>query len=175
MSMQGRCRNPLTPVGPADGLRVVPADASDLAALIALDRTCFGERAWAPSHWSELLTTAGVRVTLVRGADGPIAASVLLPDAPCAHLASLAVLPAWRRRGLARFLLGEAIVRSGAAGARWLLLEVDADNADALRLYRRAGLLVARRFREDGRERLEMVRRIGGRRARGALAMMPPA
>jgi ribosomal-protein-alanine N-acetyltransferase len=174
-SMPGRCRNPLTPVGPADGLRVAPADAGDLAALTALDRACFGQRAWAASHWRELLATVGVQVTLVRGADGPVAASVLLPDPPRAHLASLAVLPGWRRQGLARFLLGEAVARSAAAGARWLLLEVDADNADALRLYRRAGLVATRRFREDGRERLEMVRRIGGRRARGALAMMPPA
>ena len=174
-SMSGRCRNPLTPVGPADGLHVVPAGPADLGALVALDHACFGGRAWAASHWRELLATTGVRVTLVRGDDGPVAASVLLSDPPRAHLASLAVLPAWRRHGLGRFLLGAAVARASAAGARWLLLEVDADNADALRLYRRAGLVATRRFRVEGRVRLEMVRRIGGRRSRGALAMMPPA
>jgi [ribosomal protein S18]-alanine N-acetyltransferase len=53
----------------------------------------------------------------------------------------LAVLPAWRRRGLARRLLAAALERLAAAGTRRLLLEVAEDNVAARRLYQGAGLI----------------------------------
>ena len=170
-----RCNNPLTGVGLADGLELGTGEIRDLAALVALDRACFGARAWPHSQWRELLTSPGWRIVLVRQSEHLVAASVLLPGSPHAHLASLAVVPEWRRRGVARLLLADAVSRARAAGARWLLLEVDADNRDALRLYRTDGFVVTRRFREHGRARLEMVRRLGARRGRAALAMMPSA
>jgi len=170
-----RCMNPLTPVGLADGLELGATDARDLAPLVALDRACFGARAWPPAQWCEIVNAPGWRVTVVRHADQLAAVSVLLPAAPHAHLASLAVLPAWRRQGIARLLLADAVTKASAAGARWLLLEVDADNLGALRLYRSDGFVVTRRFREDGRARLELLRRLGTRRGRAALAMMPSA
>jgi ribosomal protein S18 acetylase RimI-like enzyme len=167
--------NPLTPVGLPDGLELGPADARDLTALVTLDRECFGAHAWPPAQWCEIIGGPSWRVTVARHAGQLAAVSVLLPAAPRAHLASLAVVPSWRRRGVARFLLGDALTRAAAAGARWLLLEVDADNRGALALYRSDSFMVTRRFREDGRARLEMVRRLGSRRGRAALAMMPPA
>ncbi len=170
-----RCMNPLTPVGLADGLELGAADARDLAALVALDRECFGAHAWAPAQWREIVAGPSWRVTVARHAGQLAAVSVLLPAAPRAHLASLAVVRSWRRQGLGRFLLGDALTRAAAAGARWLLLEVDADNRGALSLYRANGFVVTRRFREDDRARLEMVRRLGTRRGRAALAMMPSA
>jgi ribosomal-protein-alanine N-acetyltransferase len=173
--MRARCSNPLTPAGLADGLELAAGEIRDLGALIALDRATFGARAWPHSQWRELLTAPAWRIALVRQAEHLVAACVLLPGAPLAHLASLAVVPEWRRRGVGRFLLADAVGRAGAAGARWLLLEVDADNRDALCLYRNDGFVVTRRFREDGRIRLEMVRRLGTRRGRAALAMMPSA
>ena len=69
-----------------------------------------------------------------------------------------------RRRGLGTLLLRDALRRARGAGARFLALEVDVVNRDARRLYRREGFAVVRRFREDGRRRVEMLRRI----ARGA-------
>jgi ribosomal-protein-alanine N-acetyltransferase len=170
-----RCSNLLTGVSLADGLELGTGEIRDLAALIALDRVCFGARAWPRSQWRELLTSPGWRIVLVRQSEHLVAASVLLPGAPRAHLASLAVVPEWRRRGGARLQLADAVSRASAAGAGWLLLEVDADNRDALRLYRTDGFVVTRRFREDGWTRLEMVRRLGARRGRAALAMMPSA
>jgi len=170
-----RCSNPLTPVGLADGLEFAPADPRDLGALVALDRTCFGSRAWPLAQWRELVGSPSWRIAVVHDACQLVAVYVLLAGAARAYLASLAVAPAWRRQGLGRFLLRDAVSTAGAAGARWLLLEVDADNRDALRLYRSDGFVVARRYREDGRARLEMVRRLGTRRGRVTLAMMPSA
>jgi len=167
--------NPLTPVGLADGLELGAAGVCDLAALVALDRACFGAHAWPPAQWCEIVTASGWRITVVRQIRQVVAVSVLLPEAPRAHLASLAVAPVWRRQGIARVLLGDAVTKASAAGARWLLLEVDAENLGALRLYRSDRFVVTRRFREDGRPRLELVRRLGTRRGRTALAMMPLA
>lgn len=170
-----RCMNPLTPVGLADGLELGTAGVGDLAALVSLDRACFAGHAWPPAQWRDIVTGPGWRITVVRHVEQIVAVSVQLPGAPRAHLASLAVAPAWRRQGIARLLLGDAVTKASAAGARWLVLEVDADNLGALRLYRSDGFVVTRRFREDDRARLELVRRLGTRRGRAALAMMPSA
>ena len=150
------------PTGTLDGVRLVPAVPGDLAALCALDAACFGLEAWSPGSWREVLTEPGWMVLTARADTALAGALVLLPWPPVASLASVAVAPPWRRRGLGRRLLLEALHRGRACGARWLSLEVDADNADALRLYRREGFRAARRFVESGRHRLEMLHRLGG-------------
>jgi ribosomal-protein-alanine N-acetyltransferase len=170
-----RCSNPLTPVGLPDGLEFALADARELDALVVLDHNCFGSRAWPLAQWRELVDTPGWRIAVLPHAARPVAVSVLLPGTPRAYRASLAVAPVWRRQGVGRLLLRDAVSTASAGGARWLVLEVDDDNRDAQRLYRSDGFLVVRRFREDGRTRLEMVRRLGSRRRRVTLAIMPSA
>ena len=61
------------------------------------------------------------------------------------HLLNLAVHPARRRRGVARFLLQEALRRSRTQGAKAAWLEVRPSNAPALALYASFG------FKEVGR------------------------
>jgi ribosomal protein S18 acetylase RimI-like enzyme len=166
-------------IGPGPTCR--QAAAADIVALVELDRLCFDRRAWPVRAWWEVVTfPEWTALVLVEG-DELTAASVLLPAAPVSWLASIAVHPARRRRGCARALLRRAVRDARAASARWLSLEVDRVNRAALRLYREEGFGTARRFREEGRIRLEMVRRL--RRAprrpsphptspRGRLAMM---
>jgi ribosomal-protein-alanine N-acetyltransferase len=60
------------------------------------------------------------------------------------HINTLAVRPAWRRRGIARKLLVEVLRRSAEEGATRATLEVRRSNEAARRLY--AGL----RFEERG-------------------------
>ncbi len=84
---------------------------------------------------------------------------VLLAWPPEAALASIAVHPASRTRGLGTLLVREALVRARVVGARWLSLDVDADNLGAVHLYRREGFGLVRRFTEQGRSRLEMAHR----------------
>jgi ribosomal-protein-alanine N-acetyltransferase len=62
-----------------------------------------------------------------------------------AEVLTLAVEPAHRRRGAARALLRGALAQATAAGAEQAFLEVAADNAAALALYREEG------FEEAGR------------------------
>lgn len=139
------------------------AAAGDLQALVELDRLCFGRRAWSVRAWCEVVTLPEWTTVVFAEAQEIVAASVLLPAAPVSWLASVAVRPSHRRKGLGRALLRDAVARARAASARWLSLEVDHVNRVAVELYLREGFRPLRRFREDGRWRQEMVRRLGGR------------
>ena len=140
------------------------AGPDDLTALFELDRACFGRRAWSLRAWREVVTLPDWTAVVVE-ADGAIAAaSVLLLAAPVSWLASLAVDPRWRRRGLGRALVRDAVARARTASARWVSLEVDRSHRAAVALYRGEGFGPLRRFREEGRWRQEMVRRLGSSR-----------
>ena len=138
------------------------AGPGDLPALFELDRMCFRRRAWSLRVWGEVVTLPEWTAVVVDGDDSLAGASVLLLATPVSWLASLAVHPGWRRRGLGRALVRDAVARARGASSRWLSLEVDCSQRAAVTLYRREGFGVVRRFREDGRRRQEMVRRLGG-------------
>jgi len=140
------------------------AQPDDIAALVELDRLCFARRAWSVKAWWEVVTLPEWTTVVLTLAREVIAASVLLPAAPVSFLASLAVHPEHRRQGLGRLLLCDALTRARNASAGWLSLEVDRVNRGAVAMYRREGFGVLRRFREEGRWRQEMVRRLGGPR-----------
>ena len=161
------CQGIRTPAGRIDSGTTPPgrtAGAADLAPLFELDRVCFGRRAWSLSAWCEVVTLPEWTVVVVDEGGAIAAASVLLLAAPVSWLASLAVRPDRRRCGLGRALLRDALARAEGASARWLSLEVDRSHRAAVALYRGEGFGVLRRFREEGRWRQEMVRRLGGNR-----------
>ena len=64
------------------------------------------------------------------------------------HINTLAVAPAWRRRGLATTLLRHVFAEASARGVQRATLEVRASNRPALALYERLGFQVtATRYR----------------------------
>lgn len=159
------CQRSRTPADDADTTASPvgrQAQPGDLAALVGLDRACFGRRAWSARAWWQALLDPECTVTVIDHVGAVIAASVVVLEAPVVSLASLAVHPAHRRRGLGRRLLRDAIARARARSGHWLSLEVDRSNRNALALYRREGFATVRRFREDGRWRCQMLRRLGG-------------
>jgi ribosomal-protein-alanine N-acetyltransferase len=133
----------------------------EVSALAEMDEECFGARAWPFRAWWEAVHEPEWITLVAEDRCGELlAAAVLLPLPPVASLASLAVRPPWRRNGLGTALLAEAVERMRRAHVRWVGLEVDASQAGAIRLYRRAGFGLQRRFREDGLLRLGMIRRL---------------
>lgn len=65
----------------------------------------------------------------------------------CGHVASLRVVPAWRRRGLGGALLADALQQLHGRGARGASLTVDSQSpSGAPRLYLAAGFAVQRRY-----------------------------
>ncbi|HPC84404.1 MAG TPA: GNAT family N-acetyltransferase [Thermoanaerobaculaceae bacterium] len=149
-----------TPVGRPDTVPIGNGAPADLKALVELDRLCFGMRAWPARAWWEVLNEPGWGLRVVRGGGTVVGATVLLIATPVSSLASVAVHPAWRRRGLGTALLEDAIALARRAGSRWLSLAVDRDHAAARRLYRQRGFVAAMRMSEDGIPRLEMLRRL---------------
>jgi len=178
MSVEGRssagggtvaCKNVLTPdENPytLGGMSKRGARSTDLGSLAALDVVCFGRRAWSRQAWWEVLGSREWRTVVMTHGGAIVAASVLVLTHPVSVLASLAVAPTYRRHGLGKRLLVDAINHAERSRAAWLSLEVDRSNEPARRLYRREGFGILRRFYEDGMGRLELVRRLGGRHGR---------
>ena len=111
----------------------------DLAALYA--RAFPAGRAWTADEIAWLATAPGFLLTAATGfALGRAAADE-------AELVTIAVDPDARRRGTGRGLLAAFERAAQARGAETAYLEVAADNAAALGLYRAAG------WRETGRRR----------------------
>lgn len=136
----------------------------DVDRLVELDDLCFASRRWPREAWREVVLHPAWRTLVAETPNSELAAAaVLLRQRPLASVASLAVAPGWRRRGVGAYLLAECVRLCRDAGARLVALEVDADNEPALRLYRRFGFRVRRSFQEDGVARLEMVLALAGR------------
>lgn len=114
-------------------------------ALAALHAQCFPHAPWTAETFEGLLAQRKTR--LFAQAEGFLLATVIEPEA---EVVMLCVNPAQRRRGVAAALLGAV-----KAEARTIFLDVAADNAPALALYRAQG------FTETGRRRGYYARETG--------------
>ena len=123
-----------------------PARPADLAALLALEAMFPGDRL-SPRQFRRHLASprARLRVAMFKGTLAAYALTLLRRGSAVARLYSIAVDPAWRGHGLGAALLIDAQEQALRAGCDRLRLEVRADNAAAIALYRHAG------FREFGR------------------------
>ena len=120
-------------------IRVATAD--DSARLAEIHAASFSQ-AWDAAAFASLLSGQGVAALIED--DGFVLIRTVADEA---EVLSIAVLPAARRRGVAKALLSAATAAAREAGAQRLFLEVSAHNTAALALYRRAG------FAEIGRRR----------------------
>lgn len=135
-----------------------------LPAVQAIEHASFPDDAWsAEQFWSELAqpTRRYLVATQEREVIGYGGLFLLPPDA---DIQTVAVRADRRGRGVARLLLDALLAVADDAGATHTMLEVRADNADALALYRRLGFVrisERRRYYPDGGDAVIM------RRARG--------
>jgi ribosomal-protein-alanine N-acetyltransferase len=123
---------------------VSDATPRDATAIAALHAASF-RRGWSEQEVETLLLDRAViahRVTIASKVTGFIMSRKAADEA---EILSVAVNTRQRGRGLARSLLTLHLRRLAGLGARTVFLEVDENNAPALRLYDRAG------FREVGR------------------------
>ncbi|MEO6061115.1 MAG: GNAT family N-acetyltransferase [Thermoflexales bacterium] len=113
----------------------------------------YAESATRPaSHWLERVSYPHGRernnLWFAAGPDGTLAGMLGIYTETMAKLRHVGTVvgvytrPAWRRRGVADALLGQAIAWAGAAGFRRLRLAVVTTNAAAIRAYARAGFTV---------------------------------
>ncbi len=119
---------------------VVPLQERHVRAVARIERRVFSD------PWSESLVRAELDnalsrwFVLERGEDvlGYVAVMNIAGEV---HVTNVAVAPEYRRRGLARRLLGRAVEYARAAGAFCMTLEVRETNAPAIALYRSFGFV----------------------------------
>ena len=115
----------------------------DLAEVAALQRRSFTHGWGAEAIQWELENTNVARIYVARTAAGDLVAYcacwIVFDEL---HINSLAVDPAWRRRGLARHLLAAVFGDAAALGARSATLEVRRSNVAARGLYEGLGFHV---------------------------------
>ncbi len=152
---------------PAIDAIIAQAGSDDTAPISALHGRLF-DPAWDTAAITGLTAPPAALALVARAPSSPPAfsqtqrggrplAGFLLARAAAgeAEILSIGVAPELRRQGLARRLLEAALPALRERGAQRLFLEVAADNAPALGLYRSAGLT------EVGRRRAYYMRRGG--------------
>jgi ribosomal protein S18 acetylase RimI-like enzyme len=119
-------------------VEIIGASFLDLNALNKLERACFGKDAWPWLDLVAVLTFPDV-VRLKAVEDGQMIGFVAgdpRPREDLAWIATIGVVPEFRRRGIGRDLLRACEVRLKQARIR---LSVRASNDCAIRLYEREG------------------------------------
>jgi ribosomal-protein-alanine N-acetyltransferase len=114
-------------------------DPAEMAAVVAIDQACFAQgtlnvSAEIERPWSRIWVA---REESEKAEPGAFLLAWLVVDE--LHILSVATLPAFRRRGMARALLERAIQFSREREVRTILLEVRRSNAAAIQLYRSFG------------------------------------
>lgn len=138
----------------------------DLEAVLAIESELFGDQAWtAPQFWAELARVPESRWYLVaRSEDRIVGYAGLFVVAGQADVQTVAVAREAQGRGLGRTLMQALATAARDRGAGVLQLEVAADNAVALSLYRGLGFVADGRRRDyygRGRDAVLMSMRLG--------------
>lgn len=124
-------------------------DVSDCETLSNIYAGAF-RRGWSEAEFESLLVQPGVNVLLADyrsriGRRQPAGFILYRLIGEEAEILSVAVMPDYRRRGIGRQLLEEALRHVYREGARDIHLEVEESNLPAIALYREV------EFRESGR------------------------
>jgi len=116
-------------------------DNGDLAKIAELHTACFRDDAWDSAALATVLAMSGAEGRIAcRGTE---ICGMLITQSlgEYAEILTLGVAPHLRRQGVARALLMDFVARARRAGATRIMLEVAADNAAALALYRALGFV----------------------------------
>lgn len=120
-------------------------DDTEADILAAIHEECF-PRYWNREAFIDFFAVENTFAWLAEIDGVPAAMMVYRQVHEQADILTLAVRPAYRRHGLAKRLLDDALAHCRALGADTMLLEVEDGNAPALTLYEQAGFtLVSRR------------------------------
>jgi ribosomal-protein-alanine N-acetyltransferase len=120
------------------------AGPAELDEVLAIERASFTNPWTREMYEAEIANEGGSFLYTARNADGAMVgfcSQWLILDE--LHINNLAVLPEWRRLGVASALLERVLDEGARRGARRATLEVRRSNETARRLYERLGFTVA--------------------------------
>jgi ribosomal-protein-alanine N-acetyltransferase len=127
---------------PSIAVRFEPMQLEDLEAVLAIEQQAF-TTPWSRAMFlSELTNTRNAHLLVARVGEGQddvvgyIGYRVVIDEM---HIVIVAVHPAWRRRGIARTLMCEAMERARQASCSKATLEVRVSNTGAQQLYYHLG------------------------------------
>lgn len=150
------------------GLKIRPYSPADVNAVLEIQNLCKPAAAWGP-HDYEQVASDPRGIMLVAEFEGCVPPDILgfavaYQVDEEAELWNIAVVPQYRRQGIARSLLQEVCRRLAVAGVRKLLLEVRMSNTHARELYRSHGftLLLTRKgyYQNPQEDALVLVREL---------------
>ena len=156
--------NQVRPAAPGSAVIVEPATWRDLSAVRNLERVCFPRDAWPLIDMVGVLAFPGVvRLKATNDSEmiGFIAADIRRLQ-NVAWIATLCVVPTFRRQGIGAILLSSCEEQLNIPRIR---LSVRASNEAALRLYTRFGYVrhdVWQRYYSDGEDALVLEKTLGG-------------
>lgn len=146
-------------------LAIRPAQQSDLKALVALENASFVTDRLSRRSFRHWIGTEH-RALLVAENHGQLAGYILIiyhPGTRLARIYSLAVSPALRGQGIAQSLIATGEQAARDDGRLYLRLEVNVDNAPAIKLYEKLGYRkfgLYRDYYEDHTDALRYQKRI---------------
>ena len=131
------------PAPSAPEVHLVPMRRRHLRAVMRIESQVY-PRPWSLALFMSELALPSTRAYTVARVDGAVVgySGLMLSDQD-AHITTLAVDPAWHRRGIASRLLVHMARTAADAGASHLTLEVRVGNEPAKALYRRFGFYPA--------------------------------
>jgi ribosomal-protein-alanine N-acetyltransferase len=131
-------------VDPIPGLRIDPlTEQAEIEAVMAIEEASF-TNPWTREMYASEFENQGVSYCyLARVGDAPIGFCSFWRVVDELHINNLAVLPSYRRAGVASALLAHVLREGRATGAVRATLEVRRSNEPARYLYERFGFTVA--------------------------------
>jgi ribosomal-protein-alanine N-acetyltransferase len=144
-------------------IQIVPFRLRHLARILQIERASFGSEAWPRRYFLEMYRDCRDFFVVAKAAGRVAGYAVACAEKRNAEIASLAVHPDYRRRGLAAALMRHTLRELGAAGVRRVELMVRIGNTGGAQLYRSLGFRRVRmvpRYYEDGGDGFLMARAI---------------
>jgi len=144
-----------------------PVTAHDLMNMVDLERECFTTEAYTERQMRDLLESPNAIAFLAK-VDADIAGFVIslvedFEGAELGHIVTIDVAVKHRRRGIGLTLLEAAEDALSQRKARTVYLEVRADNASALQLYRKQGYVkteILENYYSSGIRALRMTKQL---------------
>ena len=145
-----------------NGIRIVQAQAEQLAGIAELERLCFAEP-WSEHALGLLLTADAVGMVALRGAEVLGYGGMLLAPGE-GQITNVAVRPEARRLGIGKAILSELLQEADKRDLELVSLEVRVSNQPAIRLYEGFGFEVAgvrkHFYRHPAEDALVMLKRL---------------
>lgn len=125
-------------------MRIRDAGIEELPEVQHIENSCFGEERYSEEVLAAMLEEKGFETFLAEEDDELMGSATVnyRDDLVAAQLVSIAVLPRFRGKGVAKALLAEAEDRVRGRGADRMVLQVSVTNVAALNLYLHQGYVL---------------------------------